>query len=168
MGMIATYTGSRGALTEGGCVGGGGGVVAVRANETYFFMLGQTFASVTFRIEEAAPPPTLALQVDRFGSVNSRTGVATIGGTLTCTGAVGDVTISADVQQLFAKRVTIFGGGSATSACSDTRWTMTVVGSNGRLAPGAATVHIYAFASNSIGESVQVDLNASISLKGSK
>jgi hypothetical protein len=93
-------------------------------------------------VDNAPPPPDLSFTVDPVGSFNAHTGVATISGSVTCTG--GDfVFLETDVRQKVG-RVAITGSGTTELPCDGTyRWSIDVLGDNGRFAGGkAATVSI--------------------------
>lgn len=90
---LSVYTGSRGSLTQIACnafsSGGSGARVRfdAQANVTYHVMVGSFSAEGANLVLNAAiaPPPfTFDLQLDRKGSVDASTGVATVRGTATC------------------------------------------------------------------------------------
>jgi hypothetical protein len=93
-------------------------------------------------VDNAPPPPNLSVTVDPVGSFNAHTGAATIRGSVTCTG--GDfVFLETDLRQNVG-RVTITGSGTTELPCDGTyRWSIDVLGDNGRFAGGkAATVNV--------------------------
>jgi hypothetical protein len=112
---------------------------------------------------------TVSVTIDPVGFVDTKTGVATISGTVTC--PEGDFTndgagASVSMRQLFAHRVYIIGTGSfPTVACTGTAvpWSTTVTGTNGRFGPGAAHVDLSACDSTECAEG-----HADIRLKASK
>ena len=80
--------------------------------------------------------------VNPVGSFNSHTGVATISGSVTCTG--GDfVILETDLRQKVG-RVAITGFGTTELPCDGTyRWSIDVLGDNGRFGGGkVATVDV--------------------------
>ena len=141
---VSVYTGSRGNLSEVTCViGSNTSFFDVTAATTYYFLV-WSFAPVVmhFDLSEVLPPPSIALQINAKGSVNAKTGVATVRGTATCSRAVVLEGVQADLSQLFARRVTIFGGGVTDNVpCtpSGNPWSVVAVGLNGRFGAGAAT-----------------------------
>lgn len=118
------------------------------AGVTYFFMVG-AFASgpggnLTFSVLQAPPPVQIALAVDPTGTA-SRTGVATISGTITCSGPA-EVFIDTTLRQRVGRR-SIDGFGSTVVACDgSTSWSMEVASSNGKYAGGRADAQVFAFA----------------------
>jgi hypothetical protein len=118
-------------LMVGTCCGGG--------------VVGQAGGGGTliFHVDVAPPPPTLAITIDGTGSF-SRYGVATIGGSISCTNADG-VQIDADATQRVG-RFLIRGFGSTFVDCSDTRWSMDISGEDGKFLGGYLSVNVFAFA----------------------
>lgn len=97
----------------------------------------------------APPPPTAEMTVARRGTFNSRTGVATLHGTYTCTDAVfidvfGEVTQSVGRVATIRGYFEIFDEGT----CDGSRhsWTAEVAPENGRFAGGKALTVAFSFA----------------------
>ena len=92
------------------------------------------------------PPLQFGLAVNKTGSVNTKTGVATISGTLTCSRGI-PVDLSGTVKQLFAKRVYITGTFFVHVDCAapSTKWTANVSGDNGRFGAGDVTAAVNAY-----------------------
>jgi hypothetical protein len=92
------------------------------------------------------PPLQFGLAVNKTGSVNTKTGVATISGTLTCSREVY-VDVSGTLKQLFAKRVYITGSFYVTVDCKapSTKWSVTVTGDNGRFGAGDVSAAVNAY-----------------------
>lgn len=92
------------------------------------------------------PPLQFGLAVTKTGSVNTKTGVATISGTLTCSREVY-VDVSGTLKQLFAKRVYITGSFYLNVDCKapSTQWSVSVTGDNGRFGAGDATAAVNAY-----------------------
>jgi hypothetical protein len=92
------------------------------------------------------PPLQFGLAVTKTGSVNTKTGVATISGTLTCSREIY-VDLSGTVKQLFAKRVYITGSFYLNVDCKapSTKWSVSVTGDNGRFGAGAVTAAVNAY-----------------------
>jgi hypothetical protein len=87
---------------------------------------------------EAPPPPTVEITVNRYGTFNAQTGVATISGTYTCTN--GDfIDVFVDARQNVG-RFTILGSGSFFDfgTCDGTphTWSAEVFPQNGKFAGG--------------------------------
>jgi hypothetical protein len=95
------------------------------------------------------PPPVVDLTVNPGGSFNSRTGLATIRGTVTCIGGFedGKNIISVQVTQTVG-RFKFSGEGWTVFACDGTAhaWAVEVGAANGKFGGGKATVHASAFA----------------------
>ncbi len=95
--------------------GPGGASFFAAAGTTYYVLAiddqfdgGGNGGSLSISFNEAPPPPTVDFTVNRFGTVNSRTGVATISGTYTCTN--GDfIDVFGNVSQNVGRFFTIFG-----------------------------------------------------------
>ncbi|HEX9872578.1 MAG TPA: hypothetical protein VGC99_29070 [Candidatus Tectomicrobia bacterium] len=97
---------------------------------------------------EIPPPPTVDINVNRFGTVNARTGVATISGTYTCTN--GDfIDVFVDARQNVG-RFFIFGSGFFfdSSTCDEAphSWSADVFPQNGKFAGGKAMTVTFGFA----------------------
>ena len=101
---------------------------------------------------QAPPPPTVDLAVSRFGTVNGRTGVATISGTYTCTN--GDpFVLFVDARQDVGRRASVLGSGSffdfGTCDGAPRSWSAVVFPQNGKFAGGKAITLTFAFACGS-------------------
>ena len=99
--------------------------------------------TLSFHVDVAPPPPTLAITLDGTGSFN-RYGVATIRGSVSCSNADG-VQIDADATQRVG-RFLIRGFGSTFVDCSATRWSMDITGEDGKFLGGSLSVNVFAFA----------------------
>ena len=134
---IITATGSPADLTLQEC-GPRAVAAAVSAGQPLYIMafsdqVGSTGGTLQISVDNAPPPPTLAVTVNKTGKVN-RNGVATITGTLTCSG--GDVVdLEVDLTQAVG-RFSISGSGFDEVACTNQAWAIQVVGSNGKFAGG--------------------------------
>jgi hypothetical protein len=92
------------------------------------------------------PPPTLAVTINPSGTFNSRTGSATVRGTITCTGAsIGKNDIYVQVEQSVG-RFRFSGSGNASFACDGTSeaWAAEIFSPSGKYAGGKATVSVFA------------------------
>jgi hypothetical protein len=94
------------------------------------------------------PPLQFGLAVNKTGSVNQKTGVATISGTLTCSREIS-VDVSGTAKQLFARRVYITGSFYLNVDCKapSTKWSVNVTGDNGRFGGGDLSAAIDAYGS---------------------
>jgi HYR domain len=97
-------------------------------------------ATGSFRVQ-VFEPLELAVAVDDRGSVNTKTGVATVSGTVTCSRTLV-VNLGGTLKQEVANRATISGLYSTTVECRapSTSWSASVTGSNGRFGAGSASV----------------------------
>jgi hypothetical protein len=103
--------------------------------------LGIAFAS-------APPPPTLDLIVNTSGKVNTRTGIATISGLLTCTDA-DFVELYSDVSQRVGRFLIQGSGGTfQVGTCDGTAhpWSIDVYPYNGKFAGGKTATVTFSYA----------------------
>lgn len=124
----------------------------VAAGTTYFLMFadidgGANGGQLDVTIDAAPPPIRLTLAVDPNGKVNTKTGEATITGTVTCSAATTDAAVDAELREPLG-RFTIRGFGGTGIECGPepTAWSMTAVGDNGRFGPGRTSANVSAFA----------------------
>jgi hypothetical protein len=172
---LSVYTGSRGALSQWGCNDDTDGLQSqvifdAIAGEAYFFMVGAWAngpgGDLTFSVNVAPPPLEVGLSIDPVGQVIAKTGVVTIGGTVTCSKAAS-VELFGELEQR-AGRVVIHGWFFESLVCADeTPWSATVVGEDGLFKAGAAHVSVtgVAFAGE---ESDYAEASATVRLKGSR
>jgi hypothetical protein len=175
--VAVAYTGTRGALSEISC-----GLplltLDVTAGVTYSFMVfplpGTPPGLLSINVQEIAPV-TVSVAINATGLVNPTTGVATVSGTITC--SPGAITLEgmpgpSTLQQLFAHRVVISGYFNfPVTACTGEAiaWSVTVTGTNGLFAPGAAQADVIVEACSFItGECVFGSADARIRLKASR
>jgi hypothetical protein len=111
-------------------------------------------------IDTAPPPPLLDLTVSATGSVNARTGIATVRGTITCTGGeeLGKNFMFVQLTQSIG-RFQFAGEGWADFACDGTThaWSTEVASGNGKFGGGKARVHASAVACTFACAEAQVD-----------
>ena len=98
-------------------------------------------------VDAAPPPPLVDVTVDPVGRFDSRTGSATISGTVTCTGEAEFTSIEVELRQR-AGRVIITGFGSTGFVCDGTtqEWSVEVFGQNGLFKGGRAASLTFAIA----------------------
>ncbi|MGZ4416169.1 MAG: HYR domain-containing protein [Gaiellaceae bacterium] len=91
-------------------------------------------------------PLQFGLTISGQGMVSSKTGAATISGTLNCSRAI-PVDLSGTVKQLVANRVYVTGTFSVHVNCAapSTSWNTTLTGDNGKFGGGSANVTVDAF-----------------------
>jgi hypothetical protein len=151
---IIVATGTPGSLSLDNC-GPGAVAEAVTAGETIYIMAfddtpgSGNGGTLQISVDTAPPPPDLSVTVDPVGSFNSHTGVATISGSVTCTG--GDfVDLETDLRQKVG-RVAITGFAIAELPCGGTYpWSIDVSGDNGRFGGGKVATVEFSFACGAV------------------
>jgi hypothetical protein len=96
---------------------------------------------------EQPPPPTIDFTVDHFGSVNTRTGIATITGTFSCEDSEF-IDIAVDARQSIGRFVVRgFGEFFESGTCDGTThaWAADVYPENGKFAGGRALTASFSF-----------------------
>jgi hypothetical protein len=170
---VIVATGGPGSFNVLGCFPGSSSVPST-AGETYAILVfdyqgdgGGNGGTLNIGIGELPPPPVLDVTIASTGQFNAKTGVATIHGTLSCTGGEteGKNFISVQVAQSIG-RFKFSGDGFVTFACDGTAqtWSAEVFSSNGKFAGGKATVTIFAVATGS-GGSDEVEATRTVTLK---
>lgn len=120
-----------------------------REGETYLLMVGSfgggPAGELVFNLDLAPPvvPVELTISVDPAGQFD-RQGVATISGTITCSGAEY-VDLSAELRQQVG-RFSVIGYGFASVGCASAGapWQMQIQGITGKYAGGRATASVFA------------------------
>jgi hypothetical protein len=147
--------GTPGALSTVACGPGTVGFFAV-AGTTYYVLAvddqqdgSGNGGTLRISFNPAPPPPTLDVTVAPRGSVNTKTGVATIHGTYTCTDA-SFIDIFGYVTQPVGRLFTITGGFDVfdvdTCDGSSHQWSANVVPNSGKFAGGKAITVAFSFA----------------------
>jgi hypothetical protein len=91
------------------------------------------------------PPPVLTLAVDPIGTLNAKTGLVTVSGTLSCS-LPTSAQMFGEVRQR-AGRQYIFGSLFSDVSCQDVvSWSATTDSVSGVFVNGKATVHLFAYA----------------------
>lgn len=122
-----------------------GGTYAILAFD--FEANGNNGGALQINVAEIPPPPTIDVTVDPFGGFDSRTGAATIRGTVTCTGGQGKSFVSLELRQTVGRFI-ISGSGSAGEFLCDGStepWSVTVLAENGLFKGGRAASVTWAF-----------------------
>jgi hypothetical protein len=151
---ILAATGTPGNLTETAC-GPRSAAVFVTAGEPVYIMAfddtagGANGGQLELSIVTAPPPPVIDVTVDKVGTFNARTGVATITGTATCSG--GDyLSLNAELHQTVG-RLKINGYGWTDLQCVDSqRFSIDIVGDNGKFSGGKAASVTFAFSCGAV------------------
>jgi hypothetical protein len=149
---VIVATGSPGSLSLVDC-GPGTVIDGINAGQTLYFMAfddtvgNGVGGTLQISIASAPPPPSLSATIDPVGHFNARTGVATISGTVTCSG--GDfVDLEVDLRQKVG-RVYITGAGFTELSCDGTSaWSVDVQGQNGTFAGGKVAAVALSFSCN--------------------
>jgi len=149
---VLVGVGSQGNLQTVAC--GPGTVVFFAAAGTTYYILaiddqfdgGGNGGSLSISFTEVPPPPTVNISVDPVGSVNTKTGVATISGTYTCSnGEFIDVFVNAS-QSVGRFTISGFGSFSAARTCDGAphSWSAEVFPQNGKFSGGQSLTMTFA------------------------
>jgi hypothetical protein len=96
--------------------------------------------TLNLRIDVLPPPPTVDITVNPVANFNSRTGSATVSGTVTCTGEVDFGFVRTTLTQQ-AGRFTVRGGGNSPDFLCDSTprsWSVEILPDAGKFAGGKA------------------------------
>jgi hypothetical protein len=185
--VLGVYTGARGALQLFYCNGGNDSKFAIFAGTTYFFMVGANFPAnppgghLVFTVT-GRPALKIGVSVDTVGSVDTKTGVATIQGTVNSSRPV-TIFVSGVLRQKvgrlhiingeFGNPPSVISQGSpvlvfCTGQCP---WSVRIVSADGAFGGGYAFVSISGFASDrdefagsQLSETVHLDGSARLKL----
>jgi hypothetical protein len=157
---LIVLTGSPGSFALQTC-GPGGVSFSATAGVTYTILVFDdqydgvsNGGALVLAATEGVPPPVVDLTIDALGSFNSRTGSATIRGTIACSGADSADKSFVDVHLTqTVGRLKITGDGGTEFACDGTvqAWAVEVAGYNGKFAGGKVAVSASAFACGASG-----------------
>jgi len=135
---------------------------AAAAGTTYYVLAfddqgdgGGNGGSLHISFTQAPPPPTVDIKVNRYGTVNAHTGIATISGTYTCSnGNSLEAFIDARQKVGSGRNAIIFGSGSffdsGTCDGAPHAWSAAVVPDSGKFAGGKSMAVTFAFACGSV------------------
>jgi hypothetical protein len=152
---VLVATGTQGNLQTVACGPGTVGFFAV-AGTTYYVLAiddqsdgGGNGGLLNISFTPAPPPTTLDIAVTRFGTVNGRTGVATISGTYTCTNG-NSIDSFVTARQTVGRRASVlgFGGFFDVDTCDGAPhiWSADVFPDYGKFAGGKTIAVTFAFA----------------------
>jgi hypothetical protein len=152
---VAVASGSPGSFELQAC-GPGATAFFAAAGTTYSILAfddqgdgGGNGGTLDIKVAEIPPPPEITLTVNRSGLFNSKTGSATISGTVTCTGGPVDFSeIDVFIRQVVG-RFFIDGSGFIEGfSCDGVRqtWSAEVFGFNGTFRGGKAATVTFAIA----------------------
>lgn len=151
---VLVGTGTEGNLTTVACGPGTVGFFAALGTTYYVLAIddqsdgGGNGGLLHITFNAAPPPPTVSISVNPVGRFNSRTGVATISGTYSCTNADSlDVQVQAS-QSVGRFTIQGFGDFFTFGTCDGTQqtWSADVIGQNGKFAGGKTMTVTVAFA----------------------
>jgi hypothetical protein len=168
---VALYSGSRGNLTELACSSGGttpGFVLDPQPGTTYHLLVGGAMGDAGQLRVDADVAFEVRLTIDR-GTVNPKTGVATISGSITCNKHSYVSTSFGELTQRVGRH-TVRGSFGPWVECDGTvPWTATVTGDSGPFVGGKAdaTLSVFGYADQT-GEYSQPSLTKTITLKASR
>jgi hypothetical protein len=150
---LAVFTGSPGNLVEVGCNDDAVGLQSrviwtADAAVTYFIMAGSYSpggGSLHLNLHTSAGPFAVEdFAVNTTGRVQAKTGVATISGTLVCSGEPGRVYLEVSLRQRIG-RAYVHGFNDGAVLCEGSRtWSVTVSGSDGLFVAGRASAAVFA------------------------
>jgi hypothetical protein len=155
---VTVATGSPGSFSIVTCGPGAVGFSAV-AGETYAIVVfdfqedgSGNGGTLNITVAEIPPPPVVDITVNPSGQFNSKTGSATISGTVTCTGAADFAFLEAQLRQRVGRFI-ISGFGQTEFVCDGTTqpWSLEVFADNGVFKGGRAVSVTFAFACGTFG-----------------
>jgi hypothetical protein len=172
---VLVGVGSQGSLALVACGPGAVGFFA-SAGTTYYVLAiddqgdgGGNGGNLSISFNEAPPPPTVDVTVNRNGTFNSRTGVATISGTYTCTDA-DFIELFVDARQNVG-RFAVTGSGeffdSGTCDGASHAWSVEVFPQNGRFGGGKAMTMTFTLACGTF-ECAEGFVEQTVHLRGKK
>jgi hypothetical protein len=170
---VSVYTGAPGNLTQVTCGEEPGPVLfAASAGTTYYIKMTADGDRYTLTATEGPLPPHVALAVNDTGSVNAKTGIATVSGNISCTPVSNDSFVTTlAVNGILTQRLgrqTFQANFSWVGTCTagPVLWSATAQSSQGLFVGGKAMVSASASAHNSAGDDYASVGPFSISLKG--
>jgi hypothetical protein len=173
---IAAYSGTRGALQAIDCLGGGEFGFAGLAGQTYYLMVGASSneAERFAFLVRSFPLLKIGVTIDSAGSVDSRTGLVTISGTVTSSQPV-TIFLEGTVRQKAGRFKLIeaeFGGFPRTVEIptdGQASWSVQVVAEEGSFGGGNVLVQLRAGAYDaSVGQLAVADAIQTVKLRGRK
>ncbi len=168
---LAVYSSTSDGLTRVGCNDDTNGlssqvIFEASGGTTYYFLIGFCCGTgnsggggeLTFSVSEASPPPPppppfdYSLTISDSGSVNTRTGVATVRGSVTCN-TNGWINLGGELRQNLGRTVTIRGNFYTNIDCTagaPVSWSVTVTPQSGKFAGGSAVVNANSWGCNGV------------------
>ena len=170
---VAVATGSPGNWQVVACGPGATGWAA-SAGQTYSVIAFDDQPSagnggtLNITIDVAPPPPTIGVTVNPTGTFNTKTGAATVSGTVTCSGAADFAFMEVQLSQSVGRFIVRGFGGIEVTCDGLTRpWSLPVLGDNGTFAGGKALSATFATACGAFNCGIDFQ-ESSIQLKGGK
>lgn len=176
---IAAYPNADGSFTAGPC-GRGSVTVPARPGQTVYVLVvdetpdadGSFGGWLSLYSADVLPPPQVSMTVNPTGSVNQKTGVATLAGTFTCRYAIeGGASATITLSQPVGRFIITGTGSTQFNPCDGQAhtWTAQISLPNGKFAGGKATVAATAQAWNRHGETTVYDTGQqAVKLQGGK
>ena len=150
---LSAYTGTRGSLDQIACNDDSNGLQSriqfdANSGTTYWLMVASCCDSpggrLVLTVDELGPPVTLGLSIRSTGSV-TRSGVATISGTVTCSQPV-EVDLVGSLRQAHRRSVSLGYSSSHVSCDGTASWSLRLQGETGPFSPGTARARVTASA----------------------
>ncbi len=153
---VIVATGMPGALSVVTCGPGAVAFLASAGTRYYVLAFDDQFdgagngGTLDISVDAAPPPPTLDVTLDPTGRVDGKTGIAYVGGTVTCTNA-DFAAIFTSLSQRIGVRAIVSGFGSMfadATACDGTaqRWSSQIRPEGGKFAGGKSAAFAFGFA----------------------
>jgi hypothetical protein len=170
---IAIVTGSPGSFATVACGPDAVGFFAA-AGETYsIIVFDDQFdgegngGMLVLTVEEAPPPPAVEVTVNPTALFDSATGVATVGGTVTCTGDVVFSFLDVELRQSVGRFI-ISGFGSTDFPCDGMThaWSVEIAPQNGLFKGGKAAALTFAVACDALDQCGESFQEVTVRLKG--
>jgi len=154
-------------------------VFTASAGITYYFQVakccgfgeGDGGGNLVFSVLEGPPLLEIGVTVNPSGSVDSKTGVATVSGTATCSAYVAFLNVSGNLKQNIGRLTTIRGSFGTTVECfagHPAAWSATVTPDSGKFGGGAAQVSVFASGCDNTFFCTSAEAQAPIQLRGKK
>jgi len=142
--------------------------IMVSAQYPYNFVPLILGAKITLTVDRPPATPVTSVTVNPQGVVNKKTGVATVKGTVTCTGSeVNSTSLTGELSQVYKRNIFRSPLSAAPFTCTGRAqpWTATAYPVNGLFTGGSAQVTITGQACNESGCGSSGEVRATVTLK---
>lgn len=140
--------------------------------QTYLFMAGSFGESpggdLQLSIRRTPRAFSVMVDVDRKATVNSRTGMVTVSGTVTCSRRARGSSFGLLEQRVGRLRITGFFDGGRLRCRGATPWSAELEGENGRFGGGRASLLVQVFLNPNRGRPISVSVQRDVRLSGSR